>query len=84
MFVDRVEIFVSSGKGGEGAVSFHREKFVINGGPDGGDGGKGGNVYFVVDRNTDTLSHFRGHKHFRAQVVKLGFGRDICVKKGED
>ncbi|MCI7765643.1 GTPase ObgE [Helicobacter sp.] len=84
MFVDRVEIFVSSGKGGEGAVSFHREKFVINGGPDGGDGGKGGNVYFIVDRNTDTLSHFRGHKHFKAQNGKPGFGRNKYGKKGED
>ncbi len=84
MFVDRVEIFVSSGKGGEGAVSFHREKFVINGGPDGGDGGKGGNVYFIVDRNTDTLSHFRGHKHFKAQNGKPGLGRNKYGKKGED
>ena len=84
MFVDRVEIFVSSGKGGEGAVSFHREKFVINGGPDGGDGGKGGNVYFVVDRNTDTLSHFRGHKHFKAQNGKPGLGRNKYGKNGKD
>lgn len=84
MFVDRVEIFVSSGKGGEGAVSFHREKFVINGGPDGGDGGKGGNVYFIVDRNTDTLSHFRGHRHFKAQNGKPGLGRNKYGKKGED
>lgn len=84
MFVDRVEIFVSSGKGGEGAVSFHREKFIINGGPDGGDGGKGGNVYFIVDRNTDTLSHFRGHKHFKAQNGKPGLGRNKYGKKGED
>lgn len=84
MFVDSVEIFVSSGKGGEGAVSFRREKFVINGGPDGGDGGKGGNVYFKVDRNTDTLSHFRGHKHFKAQNGKPGEGRNKYGKKGED
>lgn len=84
MFVDRVEIFVSSGKGGEGAVSFRREKFVINGGPDGGDGGKGGNVYFQVDRNTDTLSHFRGHKHFKAQNGRPGEGRNKYGKKGED
>ncbi|EEO26118.1 GTPase ObgE [Helicobacter winghamensis] len=84
MFVDRVEIFVSSGKGGEGAVSFRREKFVINGGPDGGDGGKGGNVYFQVDRNTDTLSHFRGHKHFKAQNGRPGEGRNKYGKKGEN
>lgn len=84
MFVDSVEIFVSSGKGGEGAVSFRREKFVLNGGPDGGDGGKGGNVYFQVDRNTDTLSHFRGHKTFKAQNGKPGEGRNKYGKKGED
>ena len=84
MFVDCVEIFVSSGKGGEGAVSFRREKFVINGGPDGGDGGKGGNIYFEVDRNTDTLSHFRGHKHFKAQNGQPGQGRNKFGKRGED
>lgn len=84
MFVDCVEIFVSSGKGGEGAVSFRREKFILNGGPDGGDGGKGGNVYFQVDKNTDTLSHFRGHKHFKAQNGRPGAGRNKYGKKGED
>lgn len=84
MFVDSVQIFVSSGKGGEGAVSFRREKFVLNGGPDGGDGGKGGNVYFQVDNNTDTLSHFRGHKCFKAQNGQPGLGRNKHGKKGED
>lgn len=84
MFVDRVEISVSSGKGGEGAVSFRREKFVLNGGPDGGDGGKGGSVYFQVDRNTDTLSYFRGQKSFKAQNGRPGEGRNKYGKKGED
>ncbi|MBX7490335.1 GTPase ObgE [Helicobacter turcicus] len=84
MFIDSVEIFVSSGKGGEGSVSFRREKFVINGGPDGGNGGNGGNVYFQVDRNTDTLSYFRGHKHFKAQNGRPGEGRNKYGKKGED
>ncbi len=84
MFVDCVEISVSSGKGGEGAVSFRREKFVINGGPDGGDGGRGGNVYFQVDRNTDTLSHFRGHKNFKAQNGQQGSGHNKYGKKGKD
>lgn len=84
MFVDCVEIFVSSGKGGEGAVSFRREKFVLNGGPDGGNGGKGGSIYFRVDRNTDTLSHFRGHKHFKAQNGQPGLGGNKYGKKGKD
>lgn len=83
MFVDSVEILVSSGKGGEGAVSFRREKYVINGGPDGGDGGKGGDIYFKVDRNSDTLSYFRGHKHFRAKNGKPGLGRNKSGKQGE-
>ncbi|PUD85124.1 GTPase ObgE, partial [Helicobacter pylori] len=56
MFVDSVEIIIASGKGGPGMVSFRREKFVIKGGPAGGDGGDGGDVYFEVDNNTDTLA----------------------------
>ncbi|MDD6055354.1 MAG: GTPase ObgE [Helicobacter sp.] len=84
MFVDSVEIFVSSGKGGAGAVSFRREKFVLNGGPDGGDGGRGGSIYFLVDRNTDTLSRFRGQKHFKAENGRPGEGRNKFGKKGED
>ena len=55
MFVDSVELMISSGKGGAGSISFWTEKFVVNGGPDGGDGGRGGAVYFKVDNNTDTL-----------------------------
>ena len=54
MFIDSARFSVSSGKGGQGCASFRREKFVVQGGPDGGDGGKGGDVYFVVDSNTDT------------------------------
>lgn len=84
MFVDCVDIFVSSGKGGAGAVSFRREKFVIQGGPDGGDGGKGGNVYFEVDSNCDTLSHFRGTKHFRAENGRPGEGKNKTGKNGKD
>lgn len=83
MFIDSVEIIVSSGKGGEGAVSFRREKYVINGGPDGGNGGKGGDIYFKVDRNSDTLSYFRGHKHFRAKNGKPGLGRNKTGGQGE-
>lgn len=84
MFVDCVEIYASSGKGGAGAVSFRREKFVIQGGPDGGDGGKGGSVYFEVDNNTDTLSKFRGAKHYRAENGRPGEGKNKTGRGGED
>lgn len=84
MFVDCVEIFIFSGKGGAGAVSFRREKFVLNGGPDGGDGGDGGDVYFVIDNNVDTLSNFRGKKHYRAQNGQPGMPKNCTGKRGED
>lgn len=84
MFVDCVEIFIFSGKGGAGAVSFRREKFVLNGGPDGGDGGDGGDVYFVIDNNADTLSNFRGKKHYRAQNGQPGMPKNCTGKRGED
>ncbi|MCE3037839.1 GTPase ObgE [Helicobacter anatolicus] len=84
MFVDCVEIFIFSGKGGEGAVSFRREKFIINGGPDGGDGGDGGDVYFVIDNNCDTLSNFRGKKHYRAENGQPGQPKNCSGKRGMD
>lgn len=84
MFIDCVEIFVSSGKGGAGAVSFRREKFVLNGGPDGGDGGDGGDVYFVIDNNADTLSKFRGKKHYYAKNGAPGMPKNCTGKRGED
>ena len=84
MFVDSVELLISSGKGGAGAISFWTEKFVTNGGPDGGDGGRGGAVYFKVDNNTDTLSGLRGRKHLRAENGRPGEGRKCYGRKGED
>ncbi|RAX57897.1 GTPase ObgE [Helicobacter monodelphidis] len=84
MFIDKVEISVSSGKGGAGAVSFRREKFVIQGGPDGGDGGKGGNIYFQVSSNCDTLSHFRGKRQYKAKNGQPGGGKKMTGKSGED
>ncbi|PAF53455.1 GTPase ObgE [Helicobacter sp. 13S00482-2] len=84
MFIDNVDIFIFSGNGGAGAVSFRREKFVLNGGPDGGDGGDGGDVYFEIDRNTDTLSRFRGTKHYRAKNGQPGGGKKCSGKRGED
>jgi len=83
MFVDSVDILLSSGKGGAGCVSFWTEKFVIKGGPDGGDGGKGGNVYFKVDNNTDTLSALRGRNHIKAENGRPGEGRKCYGRKGE-
>ena len=83
MFVDSVDILLSSGKGGAGCVSFWTEKFVANGGPDGGDGGKGGNIYFVVDNNTDTLSALRGRNHIKAENGRPGEGRKCYGRKGQ-
>ncbi|WP_424687824.1 GTPase ObgE [Halarcobacter ebronensis] len=74
MFVDSVKFTVTSGKGGQGCSSFRREKFVIKGGPDGGDGGKGGDVVFLVDSNTDTLSWYKGRKILKADNGKQGEG----------
>ncbi len=84
MFIDKVELTVSSGKGGAGCVSFHTEKFVTKGGPDGGDGGRGGSVFFKVDANTDTLSFYRGKRHLKAKNGRPGEGRKRFGKKGED
>jgi len=84
MFVDSVNLIISSGKGGPGCVSFWTEKFVMQGGPDGGDGGKGGNVYFKVDNNTDTLSNLRGRNQIKAGNGRPGEGRKCYGKKGEN
>ena len=77
MFVDIAKITVTAGKGGNGAVAFHREKYVASGGPDGGDGGRGGNIVFVVDNSLATLSDFRYKRKYKAEN-----GKDIKVPKG--
>jgi GTP-binding protein len=82
MFTDSVELTVSSGKGGQGCVAFRREKFVLNGGPNGGDGGKGGDVYFKCDNNTHTLSHFQRKMHIKADGGKPGEGSRMSGKSG--
>jgi GTP-binding protein len=83
MFIDNVELLLSSGRGGAGAVSFRTEKFVVKGGPDGGDGGDGGDVFFVVDKNSHTLSNYRGKSHIKAKNGRPGGGRKRYGKKGE-
>lgn len=84
MFADKVRIFIKSGNGGNGAVSFHTEKYVPNGGPDGGDGGKGGDVIFVASSSVNTLSEFYYKKHYRAQNGENGAGQNCYGKQGQD
>ena len=84
MFVDKAKIRITAGNGGNGAVAFHREKFVNAGGPDGGDGGKGGNVVFQVDDNLTTLSDFRYKRKYKAQNGENGRGGKCNGKRGED
>ncbi len=83
MFTDQVEITVSSGKGGAGCVAFRREKFVVNGGPNGGDGGRGGDVWFKCDNNTHTLSHFQGKRNLKADNGQPGGGSNMTGKSGQ-
>ena len=70
MFADRANIIIRSGKGGDGHVSFRRELYVPNGGPDGGDGGRGGDVIFVVDEGINTLSDYRHRRNSRQEMVR--------------
>lgn len=84
MFVDRAKITIRSGKGGDGAVTFRREPYVPEGGPDGGDGGKGGDVVFVADRNLRTLMDFRYKRKYEAENGQNGMKRKRFGKSGED
>lgn len=84
MFTDYVKIHAQAGKGGNGAISFRREKYVAAGGPDGGDGGKGGDVYFKVDKDANTLIEFRYKKKFKAENGENGEGGHRYGKSGED
>ncbi len=77
MFIDVAKIFIKAGKGGAGAIAFHREKYVAAGGPDGGDGGKGGSVVFVVDNHMNTLMDFRYKRKYVAEDGENG-GRNNC------
>ena len=84
MFIDRAKILIKAGSGGNGAVSFHREKYVNAGGPDGGDGGKGGNVIFQVDKHLNTLIDFRYKKKYVAEDGQNGSGKRCSGKSGKD
>lgn len=84
MFADKARIIISAGKGGDGAVSFHREKYVAAGGPDGGDGGKGGDVIFVPDDNILTLIDFKYKKKYIAQNGDNGGSKNCTGKNAED
>ncbi len=84
MFADRATIYVKSGKGGDGHVSFRREKYVPNGGPDGGDGGRGGDVIFVVDEGLNTLTDFRHIRKYQAQSGEEGGKKNCRGKDGQD
>jgi GTP-binding protein len=84
MFADRAKIFVSSGKGGDGHVSFRREKYVPAGGPDGGDGGNGGSVWLEVDDGLNTLSDYRHRRKYKAQNGEDGKKQRMTGASGED
>ncbi|HOV69448.1 MAG TPA: GTPase ObgE [Clostridia bacterium] len=84
MFIDYVNIFIKAGDGGDGTVSFRREKYVPNGGPDGGDGGIGGSVYFKVNPKMRTLMDFRYNKHYRAENGQKGSGNNSTGANGKD
>lgn len=84
MFADRAQIYIKSGKGGDGHVSFRRELYVPNGGPDGGDGGRGGDIIFEADKGLNTLYEFRHNRNYKAQPGEDGGKKNKHGKNGED
>jgi len=84
MFIDQAQIWIKAGNGGHGCVSFRREKFIPKGGPDGGDGGRGGNVYFEAVDNLDTLLDFAGKHHWQARNGQPGSGNNKHGANGDD
>lgn len=83
-FIDEAKIFLRSGDGGNGCVGFRREKYIANGGPNGGDGGRGGSIIFICNPNLNTLLSFRYKQHFRAQVGEGGKGSNRTGKSADD
>ena len=83
-FVDEAPITVYAGKGGNGCLSFRREKYIERGGPDGGDGGDGGSVYLIADESLNTLIDYRYQRSFRAENGASGGGKNCRGKSGED
>src|SRR5262249_8270313 len=84
MFIDEAKITIKAGDGGHGCIAFRREKFVPRGGPSGGDGGSGGNVYLVTDRNENTLLKFRFNHTFRGERGRPGKGSNRHGRNGEN
>ena len=84
MFIDQAQIWIKAGDGGHGCVSFRRERFIPKGGPDGGDGGRGGNVYFEAIENLDTLLDFAGKHHWQARNGQPGSGNNKFGANGDD
>ena len=84
MFIDKAKILIQAGNGGNGCVSFHREKYIASGGPDGGDGGRGGDVIFVADDNLSTLADFRYRRKYVAQSGENGKASNCTGRSGED
>ncbi|MFN8911709.1 MAG: GTPase ObgE, partial [Alphaproteobacteria bacterium] len=83
-FIDEAKIYLKAGDGGAGCVSFRREKFIEFGGPDGGDGGKGGDITFIATKDLNTLIDFRYKQHFKAQNGLHGMGKQRFGKYGEE
>ena len=84
MFIDKAKIFIKAGNGVNGSIAFHREKYVASGGPDGGDGGRGGNVIFRVDLGLTTLMDFRYKRKYVAESGQAGMKNKMNGKRGED
>jgi GTP-binding protein len=83
-FIDQVKIYVKAGDGGKGCVSFRREKFIPRGGPDGGDGGRGGHIIFIAKRNINTLHDIKYRQHYRAEKGRQGMGKNMHGRNGKD